>query len=39
MKKKGVILLTVLSIVLAPIVVGQGVPNSPAITLLNHGEG
>lgn len=39
MKKRVVILLTVLSIVLVPIVVGPNVPGSPGISLFNHGEG
>lgn len=39
MKKKVVVLLTVLSIILVPIIVGTGVSDSPVVTLFTHGEG
>lgn len=39
MKKKAVILLTVLSIVLVPIVIGPSIPISSGITLYTHGDG
>lgn len=39
MKKKVVVLLTVFSLVLLPVLAVPAAPNSPILSLFNHGEG
>lgn len=39
MKKKLVILLTVFSFILLPIIAVPAAPSSPIVSLFNHGEG